>query len=69
MNSVAYDIAVECITENVESDYWVFNDHEFEKFINELVQECCSVVSHAVDMREPASTYVWKIKQHFAINN
>ena len=40
---------------------------EFEKFAEAIVRECVSIVSDAVDHREPASTYVNKIKQHFGV--
>jgi len=32
-----------------------------------IVQECASIVENAVTHREPASTYVDKIKQHFGV--
>jgi len=32
-----------------------------------IVRECAKVVADAVDHREPASTYVGKIKQHFGV--
>ena len=38
-----------------------------EKFAELIVQECIGIVSDAVDHREPASTYVDKIKQHFGV--
>ena len=37
------------------------------KFAELIVQECIGIVSDAVDHREPASTYVDKIKQHFGV--
>lgn len=36
-------------------------------FAELIVRECASVVADAVDHREPASTYVGKIKQHFGV--
>ncbi len=33
----------------------------------ETVRECANIVADAVDRREPASTYVDKIKQHFGV--
>jgi hypothetical protein len=38
-----------------------------EKFAELIVQECAGVVENAVNHREPASTYVGKIKQHFGV--
>jgi len=32
-----------------------------------IVAECIGIVSDAVDHREPASTYVDKIKEHFGV--
>ena len=40
-----------------------FND----KFAELIVRECADIVADAVDHREPASTYVEKIKQHFGV--
>jgi hypothetical protein len=41
----------------------------YEKFAELIVRECMFVVEDAVDHREPASTYVDKIKQHFGLTN
>jgi ElaB/YqjD/DUF883 family membrane-anchored ribosome-binding protein len=38
-----------------------------EKFAELIVGECVDIVADTVDHREPASTYVNKIKQHFGI--
>ena len=38
-----------------------------EKFAELIVRECTDVVADAVDHREPASTYVSKIKEHFGV--
>jgi hypothetical protein len=40
---------------------------QIEKFAALIVQECAGVVENAVNHREPASTYVGKIKQHFGV--
>jgi len=37
------------------------------KFAELIVRECADIVADAVDHREPASTYVEKIKQHFGV--
>ena len=37
------------------------------KFAELIVRECAGIVTDAVDHREPASTYVDKIKQHFGV--
>jgi hypothetical protein len=38
-----------------------------EKFAELIVRECVGVVEDAVTHREPASTYVDKIKHHFGV--
>ena len=38
-----------------------------KKFAELIVAECIGIVSDAVDHREPASTYVDKIKEHFGV--
>ena len=40
---------------------------ELEKFAELIVWECADIVADAVDHREPASTYVEKIKEHFGV--
>lgn len=40
---------------------------KLEKFAELIIRECMGVVDDAVNFREPASTYVGKIKQHFGI--
>jgi hypothetical protein len=61
-----------------EHHKWIFaNDnagegecHELlEKFAELIVRECVAIVADAVDRREPASTYVGKIKEHFEVRN
>jgi len=37
------------------------------KFAELIVQECADIVADAVNHREPASTYVEKIKEHFGV--
>jgi hypothetical protein len=36
-------------------------------FAELIVRECVGIVADAVDHREPASTYVDKINQHFGV--
>jgi hypothetical protein len=43
------------------------SEQEVEKFAELLVKECIGIVADAVDHREPARTYVGKIKQHFGV--
>ena len=38
-----------------------------EKFAELIVAECVGVVEDAVNHREPASTYVGKIREHFGV--
>lgn len=44
-----------------------FTEDALEKFVELIVRECAGVVADAVDHREPASTYVSKIKEHFGV--
>ena len=46
---------------------YMFGELKMQKFAELIVQECAGVVADAVDQREPASTYVGKIKQHFGV--
>lgn len=39
-----------------------------EKFAELIIRECIGIVSDAVNHREPASTYVNKIKDHFGVS-
>ena len=48
------------------SGKWMGMNHA-EKFAELIVGECVVIVADAVDHREPASTYVGKIKQHFGV--
>ena len=41
--------------------------HRMEMLAELIINECTTIVSDAVDHREPASTYVDKIKQHFGV--
>lgn len=38
-----------------------------KEFAELIIRKCAFIVEDAVDHREPASTYVNKIKQHFGI--
>ena len=40
---------------------------EVAKFAELIVRECTNIVEDAVNHREPASSYVGKIKQHFGV--
>ena len=39
-----------------------------EKFAELIIRECAVIVEDAVNHREPASTYVGKIKEHFGVS-
>ena len=54
------DIADECFS-------CIPDHHELRKFAELIVKKCAGIVADAVDHREPASTYVDKIKQHFGV--
>jgi hypothetical protein len=43
------------------------DEQDLQKFAELIVQECVVIVADAVDHREPASTYVSKIKEHFGL--
>ena len=60
----AYDQAVPETWTNLSSEQL---GRIYDKFAELIVQECVDVVGIAVDQREPASTYVGKIKQHFGV--
>lgn len=47
--------------------HYATEEFDVEKFTELIVRECISIVGIAVDQREPASTYVGKIKQHFGV--
>ena len=40
---------------------------DLRQFAELIVKECAVIVEGAVNHREPASTYVGKIKQHFGV--
>jgi hypothetical protein len=44
-----------------------YSNFDPKKFAELIVKECASIVEDAVNHREPASTYVDKIKQHFGV--
>lgn len=44
-----------------------FSTFDKEKFAELIVKECMGVVEDAVNHREPASTYVGKIREHFGV--
>jgi hypothetical protein len=46
------------------SDIWRGTGRKFAELI---IADCVTVISDAVDHREPASTYVDKIKNHFGM--
>ena len=47
-----------------KSPHWEFDRQKFAELI---VRECAGVVEDAVNHREPASTYVDKIREHFGV--
>jgi len=60
----AYDQAVPETWTTLSSEQL---ERVYEKFAKLIVKECADVVAHAVDHREPASTYVTRINQHFGV--
>lgn len=63
MNERILELAKEAGWDNHHSQF----DTRIEKFAELIVRECVGVVDDAVNYREPASTYVGKIKQHFGV--
>jgi tryptophan synthase beta subunit len=49
------------------SNSWEAQVNFMHKFAELLVQECAGVIADAVEGREPASTYVEKIREHFGV--
>lgn len=49
------------------SDREYMGDFDWRQFADLIVRECVGIVADAVDHREPARTYVGKIKQHFGV--
>jgi hypothetical protein len=43
----------------------IYTYEGLNQFAELIVRECVVIVADAVDHREPASTYVGKIKDHF----
>ena len=50
-----------------ECHYYRFDPDELQKFAELIVKECAGIVEDAVTHREPASTYVGKIREHFGV--
>jgi len=58
------------LKDSVPEDVFIANvcvSNEMKKLAQLIVQECADIVADAVTHREPASTYVDKIKQHFGV--
>ena len=62
-----FDSLCDPFDELKNGDYYSSVMIDLERFAQLIVQECSSVVENAVNHREPASTYVGKIKQHFGV--
>lgn len=62
-----FDSLCDPFDELKNGDYYSSVMIDLERFTQLIVQECSSVVENAVNHREPASTYVGKIKQHFGV--
>ena len=46
-----------------------YDDFQYKTFAELVVRECVGIVEDAVNHREPASTYVDKIKEHFGVES
>ena len=65
MNERIRELWAKCVIKHAKDPMnWQTVADEFAELI---VQECIDIVADAVDHREPASTYVDKIKQHFGV--
>jgi len=62
-----FDSLCDPFDELKNGDYYSSVMIDLEKFAGLIVKECADIVADAVDHREPASTYVEKIKQHFGV--
>jgi len=67
MNERIRECWIKAAREDSDPDNWDTQEQFIERFAELIVQQCVSVVNDAVDHREPASTYVDKIQQHFGV--
>jgi hypothetical protein len=68
MNNRIQDIADQCWSHHINGVLIDGHLHfDYEKFGKLILQECVNIVADAVDHREPASTYVSKMKSHFGV--
>jgi len=47
--------------------HWYVGSRQMEKFAELIAKDCANLIADMVEHREPASTYVDKIKKHFGI--
>lgn len=60
--------SAKCIMRSIGEPYpkaWTFE----KAFIEVIVGECMDIIEAAVLQREPASTYVSKLEQHFGVTH
>ena len=67
MNERIQKLAEQCRTLYRDGNGQYVEQFDEEKFAELIVKECAGIVADAVDHREPASTYVDKIKEHFGV--
>jgi hypothetical protein len=68
MNERTLELALQAgLKKEHGSDREYIGDFDWREFADLIVRECAGMVADAVDHREPASTYVGKIKQHFGV--
>ena len=70
LSKLAHDQALGIYRKRMETEFpgdVIFYEIYDRLFAELIVKECVSVVNDAVDHREPASTYVGKIQQHFGV--
>lgn len=66
MNELIREVWIKA-AESTKDDSWQSQTEFMERFAKLIVGECSSVIEDAVNHREPASTYVDKIKEHFGL--
>ena len=67
MNERIDKLIEQCTTQQFSDCVGGYENFDKEKFAELLIRECAGIVEDAVNHREPASTYVDKIKQHFGV--
>ena len=69
MNNIIKEIEKKAqkVVAYTDGGYTEIKNLDVELFAELIVKECVDIIADAVDHREPASTYVGRIKQHFGV--